>query len=702
MVPSISDTLREITIGSTPAAAPAKPTAPHPLDNLSVAEVERACSIAKAARPTEHLWIKVCTLREPIKAELAPYLEAERKGGHVPRPAREADLLFFVLETKKLVECIVDLDQGKEVKSFIVDSHHAPLDRTELGEAREALKASAEYKQVCDELAIPKAEIVLQGWPFGAEDTKDHPRRIFYILYTRDPESNNHPDSNHYAFPLPVVIFWDMWDKKVTGVHWCYTGGDEDSFQRGTGPRQNPTAGCKAGEYLPELRKDKPREDLKPLHVTQPEGVSFKVKGQLIEWQKWRFRLSFNYREGPVLHDVCYDGRSLFYRISLSEMHVPYADPRPPLHLKQVFDFGDIGLGRAANSLDNGCDCLGVMKYFDATEVDPSGNGRVVPKNSVVCCHEQDNGILWKHTNTYPTGRAAVARQRLLVLQTILTVGNYDYIFAWHFDQVGGIHLESRATGILSTGPIDLGKKSKYGTVVSPGVLGTSHQHFINLRIDPAIDGPKNTIVQEDVVSEPFSEENAAGIAFVVKQKPITTSGFADASPLTGRSFKITNPSVINPISMTPVAYKLIPHPSVLRLARPDAMITSRAPFTQHHIWVTKYADGELFCAGQYTNQSNGKAGGVKEWTERNDNVENEDVVLWHTFGLTHVPRVEDFPVMPVETHTISLKPANFFTENPGMDVPLSNQAFNKSKLVDGEAEEKKADSCCAAGGVGL
>ena len=101
---------------------------------------------------------------------------------------------------------------------------------------------------------------------------------------------------------------------------------------------------------------------------------------------------------------------------------------------------------------------------------------------NIICCHEQDNGILWKHTNT-PTGRAAITRQRILVLQTIITVGNYDYIFAWQFDQAGGVHLESRATGILSTGPIDAGKKSPYGTVVAPGVLGTSHQHFINLRI---------------------------------------------------------------------------------------------------------------------------------------------------------------------------------------------------------------------------
>ncbi|KAK8843494.1 hypothetical protein IAR55_007154 [Kwoniella newhampshirensis] len=692
MVPSISDILRETVLG--PGPKPIKPTAIHPLDGLSVAEVERACEIAKNNRPDQHIWIKLCTLREPPKALLAPYLEAERRGEEPTRPPREVDILFFILETRDLVEVIVDLDAEREVKSFVVKTHHAPLDRVELNEAKAAMLESPEFAQVVKELAIPAEIIVPQGWPYGADDAVDHPRRIFYILYTRDPKTN-HPDSNHYAFPLPVTISWDIWGKKVTSVDWCYTGGEKDSFVKGTGPKQNPTAGCQPGEILPELRTNKVRDDLKPLHVTQPEGVSFKVTGQLLEWQKWRFRLGFNYREGPVLHDVTYDGRPIFYRISLSEMHVPYADPRPLLNMRQVFDFGDVGLGRSANSLENGCDCLGVMHYMDTAEVDPSGNGRLV--KNVVCIHEQDNGLLWKHTNA-PTGRAAVTRQRLLVLQTIITVGNYDYIFAWHFDQAGAIHLESRATGILSTGPIDLGKKSIYGTVVSPGVLGTSHQHFINIRIDPSIDGHKNTVVQEDVVRLPYSEENSSGIGFAVESTPITKSGFADADPLNGRSFKIINPNVINPISMTPVSYKLVPHPSQLRLAHPDALITSRAPFTQHHIWVTKYADDEVFCAGQYTNQSYGKAGGVKEWTERGDNVENEDLVLWHTFGLTHVPRVEDFPVMPVETHTITLKPCNFFTENPAIDVPLSNQSFNKSTTVDTGSVE--ANPCCAGNGL--
>jgi primary-amine oxidase len=108
---------------------------------------------------------------------------------------------------------------------------------------------------------------------------------------------------------------------------------------------------------------------------------------------------------------------------------------------------------------------------------------------------------------------------------------------------------------------------------------------------------------------------------------------------------------------MSPVSYKLVPHPSQMRLAWRDGIIAKRAHFTQHHIWVTSYKDRELFAAGQYTNQSNGNAQGLEYFAGRRDNVDNTDIVLWHTFALTHIPRVEDFPVMPVETHMISLKP---------------------------------------------
>jgi primary-amine oxidase len=297
------------------------------------------------------------------------------------------------------------------------------------------------------------------------------------------------------------------------------TGGKEDGLTYGT-HKKNILDHCSPGEYIPEMLSQPLPSDVKRLNVVQPEGPSFQVIGNLIEWQKWRFRLGFNPREDATFHDVHYDGRSVLYRLSLSEMTVPYGDPRPPFHRKQAFDFGDAGAGRAANNLSLGCDCLGVIEYFDPVLTEPDGTASLA--RNVVCLHEQDNGIGWKHAN-YRTQRAVVTRLRELVVQFIITLANYEYIFAFKLDQAGGITIETRATGIVSVVNIDPGKTSPWGNVVSTGALAQNHQHLFCVRIDPAVDGQNNTVVAEKSLPMPMSKEfNPYGSGYEVSKSPTT------------------------------------------------------------------------------------------------------------------------------------------------------------------------------------
>lgn len=451
------------------------------------------------------------------------------------------------------------------------------------------------------------------------------------LCFARDSRSKNE-DSNHYGYPLPIIPVMDTYSKKIVRVDRLATGGKEDGLAYGT-HKKNVVDHCSPAEYIPELLSQPLRTDVKPLNVIQPDGPSFKANGNLIEWQNWRFRLGFSAREGATLHDVRYSGRSVLYRLSLSEMTVPYGDPRPPFHRKQAFDFGDGGAGRAANNLSLGCDCLGVIRYFDAVLTEPNGTASV--SKNVVCLHEQDNGIGWKHTN-YRTQRAVVTRSRELVVQFIITLANYEYIFSYKFDQAGGITIETRATGIVSVVNIDPGKTSPWGNVVSAGALAQNHQHLFCLRIDPAIDGYANTVVAEESLPMPISKElNPFGNGYEVRQTPIQKSKFFDASPMTNLTVKMINPSKLNPISKKPVGYKFIPSASQLMLAHPDSIMAKRAQFAQHHVWVTKYKDGELWAGGEFTNQSRKEVDGVADAVARNENVGNDDVVVWNVFGLT-------------------------------------------------------------------
>jgi primary-amine oxidase len=275
-------------------------------------------------------------------------------------------------------------------------------------------------------------------------------------------------------------------------------------------------------------------------------------------------------------------------------------------------------------------------------------SGEASASKNVVCIHEQDNGIGWKHTN-FRTDRAVVTRARELVVQFIITLANYEYIFAFKFDQAGGITVETRATGIVSVVNIDPGKTSAYGNVVAPGAMAQNHQHIFCIRIDPSVDGPANTVVKEESLPMPIKpESNPFGNAYKVRNTTVVSPSCFDASPNTNLTVKMTNPKSINPISKKAVAYKFIPSATQLLLAHPDSITAKRAQFAQHHVWVTKYKEGELWAAGEYTNQSRTERGGVADATRRGGSLaeSGDDVVVWNTFGLTHNPRVEDWPVM--------------------------------------------------------
>ena len=533
----------------------------------------------------------------------------------------------------------------------------------------------------------------------------DDKRVMQCFLYMRDPQNPSEPDSCHYAFPLPISPVMDPATMELVRIDMLPTGLES---QAGPLAPWQPTS---ANEYIPEAQTL--RAGLKPLHVSQPEGASFSVEafsdlGRLVRWQKWDFKVGFNQREGMVLYDVHYDNKPLFYRLSLSDMSIPYADPRHPFHRKAAFDLGDAGAGIMANNLQLGCDCLGSIYYISGVLAD--GRGEPVDMPNVICVHEQDAGILWKHTN-YRTNRAVVVRNRELVLQSILTVSNYEYILSFVFNMAGDVAYEVRATGILSTQPVDVGLTTTphpFGTVVHPGVLGGFHQHFFSLRVDPMVAGHGNAVVYDEAVAlERDATVNPHGVGYTVRRTEVGTSGGFDLDAGRNRTFKVVNPSVCNPVNGAAVGYKVVVPPMQGILADRDSFHYRRAEFADRSIYVTRYAEGELYAGGLYTNQSRGGQG-VRSWAGRRDSLAGGDPVVWVQFGINHIPRVEDFPVMPAETLRVTLRPVNFFDRNPAIDVPPSRQEVNCSVRLDGpeaagraqEGEKEKAGSCCATRGV--
>ncbi|OBT64953.1 hypothetical protein VE03_05626 [Pseudogymnoascus sp. 23342-1-I1] len=664
----------------------------HPFTPLSGPEIESTAKVIQAAQSENAaIRFKGITLREPAKESMQKYLIDEKSGALSYALPRKALVNYYVKGTNHFFESIVNLDEKSLERNIrVADGLHGPVDDGEVVLVEKIVLEDPAVQEEIKKLQLPAGSVVVcDPWIWGADGVDGAKRQYQCYLYVRDPSNSTEEDGNHYAYPLAISPVVDTVTLTVTKIDFIPTGTDFS-----TSPTKQFRA-VKPNEYIPS--ENKLRTDLKELQVLQPNGASFTVEGDVIRWQKWEFRLGFNSREGMVLYGVSYDQRPLFYRVSLSDMSIPYADPRGPVHKKQAFDLGDSGAGMMANDLKLGCDCLGSIYYKDGLIADE--DGKPMLKKNAVCIHEQDYGIGWKHTN-YRTGRAAVVRNRELVLQSIITVSNYEYILAFVFNQAGDFSYEVRATGILSTQPIDEGISVPWGTVVHDGVLAAHHQHIFSLRINPELDGSSsNSLVYEEAHAMPIDPAtNPFGNGYVSTETLVENSVGLDLDSRRNRVFKITNPNKHNAINGKAVSYKVVVPPFQPILANPNSVHYKRAEFADHSIYVTKYREDELFSGGQYTNQSQG-GHGVRSWAARNDSVVEQDIVLWVQFGLQHIPRAEDFPVMPCELIKVSLKPVNFFERNPAIDVPPSTQDFNKSTNLRTEAVvglQVKDDGCCS------
>jgi len=633
----------------------------HPLEPLTAQEIQLAVSLLKDhGKVTPATRFVSVSLKEPRK-EYVHRLQAGQPF------AREANAVLFDNATNSCCEASLSLSERRLLSWKHVPGVQPTMTLDEQVECEQAVLASPEFKAALkkhygiDDTSLVMVDIWSAGY-YGQEEERT--RRLARPLCFLRVD----PTDNGYARPIeglrPVVDLNEMRVLRVEEYgHWPLP------------PEQCNYAADRMTSF---------RQDIKPLDIQQPDGPSFQTEGYCVQWQKWNFVIGFNAREGLTLHNLTYDDggkkRSVLYRASLSEMVVPYGDPAEQQARKNAFDAGEYGLGMCANSLELGCDCLGLIKYFDGHLCD--SRGRQLTIKNAVCMHEEDYGILWKHTDRR-LNTPEVRRSRRLVVSSIATVENYEYGFFWYLYQDGNIQFEIKLTGVLSLGALHPGEKSKYGTLIAPQLYAPCHQHFFNVRLDLDIDGPANSVYQVDVVADEPGPRNPYENAFFPRQTLLKTEKQARANLNleTARTWRIVNENVKNAVGDA-VGYKFFPGDNCMPFAAPNAWWRKRAGFVNYHVWVTPNSDSERHAGGDYPNQSQGGDGLIR-WTEPDRNIANTDVVLWYTFGHTHIPRPEDYPVMPTAYIGFMLKPSGFFNANPANDVPPS-------------PAKAKVKSCCA------
>jgi primary-amine oxidase len=623
-------------------------TPSHPLDALTAQEYWTVLDTLQASghdvdSDTRFPFI---TLREPPKSEVLAW----KPGVHIDREA-----FVVVREHMKTFEAVVDIDLKKVISWTERVGVQPNVTFEDLGNASSAIRDDPQWQAAMRRRGIQDLnEVQCSGAPpgyFGTAEEQHH-RLLRMQCYGR--HGVYEPDSR---FLNGLIIVWDLDAQKVLHI-------------ADAGAAPVPTV---AADYDPASIS--PRKIPTPISMSQPLGPSFRVNGNSVEWQNWHFHFRIDRRVGLVVTNVAYqDGgklRSILYEGSLSEIFVPYMDPSEDYYWATYFDLGEFADGFAA-PLDPGNDCPDNAVYFDQVYADDTGMPALAPR--AACLFERYSGdVAWRHAGAVDTLESR--KRRDLVLRTIGSFSNYDYIFDWVFRQDGAIQVAVGLTGIdelsstaahNSTG----NPTTANASLVADNVAAPFHDHFFSYRLNFAVDGAANSFVRDRLVTERLAGPTPRKSIWV--DKPDIPKVENDAKlridPDRPEIWRVINPSVRNAVG-NPVGYEIVPGSNAASLLSPDDYPQQRAGFTDYALWVTPYRADELYAAGDYPTQSRG-GDGLPSWTRANRPIENTDLVVWYTMGYHHVPSAEDFPVMPTQWLEFELRPFNFFSRNPAIDLP--------------------------------
>lgn len=624
----------------------------HPLDPLGWEEYWTVLeTLAEAGHLDDDTRFSRLQLVEPDKSLVWNW----KADDDIPRSA------FAVVRSgPRTYEAVVDIGSETVVSWSEVHGVQPQWLREEFGSGAAQVKQHPDFiaamqRRGVTDLTFIDCHAIPPGY-FGTPEQQG--RRIGYV-YCSDPRGVRNTWTRSFA-RLTIVV--DMADGTVLRV-----------VDEGPVPVPETKAEYDRASLGP------PREVMGPIHVSQPLGPGFLLSGNQVEWQNWSFHVRPDSRVGMVVSTVRYrDGdrqRPVLYESSLSEIFVPYMDPSFGWHARNFIDAGEFSAGGLTKPLLPGRDCPDHAVYID--HVVAGDDGRPQDRENMICVFERVAGdVSWRHIGDPPAGRP----KRDLVVRMAAVLGNYDYLFDWVFEQNGSIRVGVGATGIaearsvIESGadvrPADDARADAYGRFVAPHIVAVNHDHYFSFRIDLDVDGTRNDFLIDRLKSVTLPDDNPRRSIWVVDETVAQSESQAKMTIDYNRPaiWRVASESGTNEVGYR-TSYQLMPGANGNTLMTADDYPRRRAGFIDHHLWVTPYEPDEWYAAGKYPTLSE-PGMGLPEWTAADRSIRNTDIVLWHTIGMHHVVRAEDWPIMPVLWHWFELRPFDFFDQNPAMDLP--------------------------------
>ena len=611
-----------------------------PLDPLSAAEIGKTLEVIEASsKYPAGAFFPLVRLKEPPKSELLAWDPGEPF-------RREAFANVFERGANRLFEAVVDL-KSEKLTSWVERPGAQPaVFLTEYADADAFIRADPRWRKAIRDRNLKPGDVYIDAWAPGsvALPAGTAGKRIMRGLSFF---SGDLP--NPYDRPIEgLVATVDM--NAMTVI---------DVTDTGIKPVNTTTSGS----------SDTTRPGLKPLNVVQPNGPSFKLKGNAVEWMGWQFRVGFNPREGLVLHEIGFDDgggvRPIIGRVALDEIYVPYALPDGNWVWRAALDFGEYNLGQYTESLQVGVDVPTNAVFLDeAVPLDVGSSAPSFDLPHAIALYERDGGSLWDRTSTRDTRTGCAFRPRAC---------------RHRIDGHRQLHLHGRLR--VPTRWQHRCPCGRYGHDAQPGHRGQRHRRALRWHgVAEHLGSEPPALLQlphrlrrrrsRQPTRRGEHPERAERLrhAWSTTETAITSEGFRDINPTTTRHWAVESTTAQNALG-EPTAYEIEPHDVARAYSDPSFEPLLHAPFAQHALWVTRFRDGELFAAGDYPN--GGAAGeGLPKYVADHASVDGKDLVVWFTAAFTHHTRVEDYPVMSRESVGFSLLPDGFFDQNAALDAP--------------------------------
>ncbi|XP_040473742.1 membrane primary amine oxidase-like [Falco naumanni] len=210
------------------------------------------------------------------------------------------------------------------------------------------------------------------------------------------------------------------------------------------------------------------------------------VQGRISVEKAWSFAFGMSVHRGLRLFDIRHKGERVAYEISVQEALSVYGSNCPGGMSTRYMD-GSFGIGHYTSPLVRGVDCPYLATYRDVHYLAHSQVSRV--SKSALCIFEQNLGSpLRRHYSNLQSLFYGGLVNSVLVIRSIATIGNYDYVWDFIFYQNGAIEGKVQATGYASSSFLH-GDGLRYGNRVWEHTLGTVHTHSINYKVDLDVGG---------------------------------------------------------------------------------------------------------------------------------------------------------------------------------------------------------------------